>query len=88
MNRFTLTVWFHTGEREPLIETGLPFSQLRVLAALWLEQGLIAPLQFKALLDQIQTLAFDRKRRRPWRKGSTIISSECGGWACEIERTK
>jgi hypothetical protein len=87
MHRFTITCWSHSGNREPLVAEAVPFNQLPVAAAHWSENGLILPGQFKSILDQIQRLVVTRKRRgNQGRTASTIISSEDGGWACEIKR--
>jgi hypothetical protein len=88
VHRFSITFWFHSGDREPLVADGVPFKQLPAQAAFWSENGLIVPRQFRAILDQIGSLAVARKRRgMQGRTASTIISSEDGGWACEIKRT-
>ena len=88
MHRFTITFWSHSGKREPLVAEALPFNQLPAQAAHWSENGLIQSRQFKSILDQIQRLAVARKRRgNQGRTASTVISSEDGGWACEIKRT-
>jgi hypothetical protein len=76
------------GNGEPRVAEAVPFNQLPSQVALWSEQGHITRFQFKSILDQIQRLAVARKRRgNQGRTASTVISSEDGGWSCDIKRT-